>query len=111
MQPGSWWVCSMIGENRSTTSSILPSFAVNSASTTTSLITISGLRLDPERPAHQRVDPAEIRVSADRQVRRGRPGRPAHGRRTGVSAEVAELARIELELAVRQRVGDAGRLV
>src|SRR5690348_8949824 len=59
---------------------------------------------DAERAPHERVDPAEVRVGAGREVPRRRPGHPARGGRSAL----AELTRVEDDLAVGDRVRDAG---
>src|SRR5262245_7174094 len=62
---------------------------------------------DAERTPHERVDPAEVRVGARRQVPRRRPRHPARGGRSAV----AELTGVEDDLAVRDGVRDAGAAV
>ena len=65
---------------------------------------------DPERAPHERVDPAEVRVGAGREVARRRPRVGA--RRGGCEAGAeAERGRVEVDGPVGERVGDAGAAV
>ena len=68
----------------------------------------AALPLDPERAAHERVDAAEVRVGARRE-----PAGVDHVSRLAAAVKPrgpeAELAGVEVDRAVGERVGDPGR--
>ena len=66
--------------------------------------------LDAERPAHERVDAAEVRVGPGAEVRRRRP-RVAVGRGGEALGPEAELAGVEVDAPVGERIGDPRRPV